>query len=131
MVAGILKREGLGFGQGGLRAGIEATGIFALRPKDMAEEFIRNFVVLGVGRVGMGGDRIGVHVAREAVFPARRRPGQLPPGLAAKEIDSRQGQAVGQGGAFGQRRSEVHDDFSGLALRGRGGAGKKAEVAAI
>ena len=79
MRGGLGQRALLGLGKGGRVAVVQAAGIFAARAQGEGEELRRQLVMLGVGVVGVLGDRTRRHVggepalARRPAAAARRR----------------------------------------------------------
>ena len=61
-----------------------AAGIFPPRPQHVREQGRRQFIVLGVGRIGGGGDRIARHFGDKGGF---MRLGQRAPGWRSRARD--------------------------------------------
>ena len=107
---------------------VEAAGVFQLRAQHL-EEGRRHLVVLGVGRVGVVGDRMARHLAGEGGV------GLGAPRRALRAVRDQQPMDRGADDGVGQRRAlegaEGGGDEAHAAAPGScGGRGKKTEVRA-
>ena len=119
-MGGRLRQRRVLRGAQALMAGrIEAAGIFQVPPQDLLEEGRRKLVVLGVGRLGVLGDRPSGHLGGEDRGGVGRRPRQLPPRVGHQHLHRRAAHQVGDRRAL--------EGVDGGGYEGHGRASGRAE----